>query len=425
MDRKSAEDGVDPTRRYANWEQARAGFSDERHVAGRPGGAAFRNLLEQPFNQHASTYTQAFTQHVHTVLLVAALDSAINAARASGGTPPAYPGLANWDRGAPETFINSQKGAMNTGSGLYPRSRGQVIAMIFNSSMERPAAVTFLDELVGAGLSAASSPFHAMLSQQAVVDLVIAKANSLNSDETFVAAFAAAGRTLTATQAAGTVNAGDQLTLERVRGAALAADTAIFTQAIYNALTASANFMAAAAAFGMTTADIRIGAAGVAQMIMDHIKSRPLFFVRPTDIPRDVPQNVPYVRVRQTETGTIAVAPALYGTIAADIVDFLNLNDTQIHHVLPLYLGGGHELPSLAVIFGGSGAGGTPHQMLHSVIDAIDIRTYITTNVPRLTLRVEDLARHYREFNILIGVLRADGQIEWDDTGKRLEMPGS
>ena len=45
LDRKAQEDDVDPTRRYANWQQAQAGFTDERHVAGRPGGAAFRTLL--------------------------------------------------------------------------------------------------------------------------------------------------------------------------------------------------------------------------------------------------------------------------------------------------------------------------------------------------------------------------------------------
>lgn len=422
LDRKAQEDDVDPTRRYANWQQAQAGFTDERHVAGRPGGAAFRTLLEQPFNQHTSTYTREFAAYVQSTLLVEALDRAITAARAGGATAPTYAGLANWDRGPTATFINSQKGDMNTGTGLYPRSRGQIIAMIFNASMERPAAATFLDELVGAGLNASSSPFHPMLSQQHVVDLVIAAANRLNSDETFVAAFAAAGRTLTATKTAGSVNAGDQLTLEGIRGAALAADTAIFTRAIYTALQASTNFIAAATAFGMTTSNIRAAAAAIASMIMDHIKTRPLFFVRPTDIPRDVPQNVPYVRVRQATTGSIAVAPALYGNLAADIVNFLNLNNTQIHHVLPLYLGGGHELENLAVIFGGSSASGTPHQMLHAVIDTIDISSYVATSAPRLTLRVEDLARHYREFNILIGILRSDGQIEWDDTGQRLEM---
>ncbi len=422
LDRKAQEDGVDPTRRYTNWQQAQAGFNDERHVAGRPGGAAFRTLLEQPFNLQSSTYTQEFGQYVQSTLLVGALDQAIVAARAGGATPATYAGLANWDRGPTATFINSQKGDMNVGSGLYPRSRGQIIAMIFNASMERPAAATFLDELVAAGLNASSSPFHPMLSQQHVVDLVVAAANRLNNDETFVAAFAAAGRTLTATKTAGTLNAGDQLTLAGIRGAALAADTAIFTQAIYNAFNASTNFIHAATASGMTTANIRAAAAALASMIMDHIKSRPLFFVRPTDIPRDVPQNVPYVRVRQATTGSIAVAPALYGNLAAEIVTFLNLSTTQIHHVLPLYLGGGHELENLAVIFGGSSAAGTPHQMLHAVIDSIDISSYVATSAPRLTLRVEDLARHYREFNILIGILRSDGQIEWDDTGQRLEM---
>ncbi len=425
MDRKAAEDGVDSTRRYANWEQAYAGFTDERHVGGRPGGAAFRTLLEAPFNQHTSTYTAGFARHVHTSLLVTPLQSAITAAGVSSSTPPTYPGLSNWDRGAPETFINSQKGAMNTASGLYPRSRGQVIAMIFNASMERPAAATFLDELVAAGLSATSSPFHAMLSQQAVVDLVHYVANMMNPNPTFVAAFAAAGRAITATKTSGSVNAGDQLTLERIRGLALSSDTAIFTQAIYNALNASSNFMTAAVAFGMSASSIRAAAAALADMIMNNIKTKPLFFVRPTDIPRDVPQNVPYVRVKQATTGTIAVAPALYGNIAGDIVTFLNLNDTQIHHVLPLYLGGGHEIQSLAVIFGGSSAAGTPHQMLHEVIDRIDISSYVGENAGTVTLRVEDLARHYREFNILIGALHTDGSIEWDDTGQRLQLPGT
>ena len=48
-----------------------------------------------------------------------ALDQAITAARVGGATPATYAGLANWDRGPTATFINSQKGDMNTGAGLY------------------------------------------------------------------------------------------------------------------------------------------------------------------------------------------------------------------------------------------------------------------------------------------------------------------
>jgi hypothetical protein len=162
--------------------------------------------------------------------------------------------------------------------------------------------------------------------------------------------------------------------------------------------------------------------------MVSRIRTIPLYLVRPTDIPRDVPQSVPYVVVRPVRAGstqTVAVAPALYEGIARESVRALDLADTQIHHALPIYAGGGHDEFSLAVVYGGASSAGSPHNMLHSVIDNLQIAPFLNTNAARVSLRVEDLYRHYRaDLVVLIGTLYTDGRIEWQETGRRIEPPG-
>lgn len=390
------------------------------------GGPAFQALLREPFNIQQSPYTEPFTRYVTDNLLVGALRGALDEA---GRNPQSrYAELAGRDI-TPDTFVQAQKPLMNQGQPPFTRSLAAVRTLIYDGSSQPAARQIFLDELVARARDASSSPFNALLSQADIVNLVREQAGRLSGDS-WVAVFAAAGRAIRAERTNGLVDAGEHLTLEHLMGREGNADSATvtqtFSQQIYRALTASAAFMAEFS--GSPVSEIQGVADYLARATVSRISRVPLYLVRPTDIPRDVPQTVPYVVVRPVSPGstqTIAVAPALYEGIARETAQALGLAETQIHHALPLYAGGGHDAFSLAVVFGGASSPGSPHNMLHSVIDNLQIAPFLNTSAARVSLRVEDLYRHYRaDLVVLIGTLYVDGRIEWQETDRRIAPPG-
>ena len=111
----------------------------------------------------------------------------------------------------------------------------------------------------------------------------------------------------------------------------------------------------------------------------------------------------------------------------------------QVHHFLPLYLGGTHEQGNLMQAEGHAAkdevesedpqakparVAVTAHAKLHEMIDTTSIADFLEqdTAVPRVTLSWRSLASAFPmdSLNILIGELGPRGAIKYTDTERRL-----
>jgi hypothetical protein len=90
--------------------------------------------------------------------------------------------------------------------------------------------------------------------------------------------------------------------------------------------------------------------------------------------------------------------------------------DGQIHHAVPLYLAGGSDEANLVRAVGDAKIAETAHGALHEMIDRLEITQY-ADNL-KVSLRAQDLQQEFPEdvLKIMIGVVWADGNIDYEET---------
>jgi len=149
-----------------------------------------------------------------------------------------------------------------------------------------------------------------------------------------------------------------------------------------------------------------------ASAVVDHVADIELYFIRPTEIPRSL-RSGPHVRVNPDESRS----RALYHGIARDS-DYSAVRELggQLHHALPLYMGGGHEQDSLIQAEGMARIASSAHGMLHNMIDEQDVSEFLGEE--EVTLEWADLAETYDPDGLMVvlGTLFTDGHIEYDET---------
>jgi hypothetical protein len=144
--------------------------------------------------------------------------------------------------------------------------------------------------------------------------------------------------------------------------------------------------------------------------------SKDLYFVSHTDLPRRLSEHS-LVRVR-ADLNRSEVYEQLYSQV---FEAFKNEKKRemlgQIHHLIPLYLGGGHDPQNLEKAIGNAKTPGTAHQILHDVIDQTQVEIWIEDQQKSTTLSWSDLAKQIpkRARRILIGILFKGGSIEYDE----------
>jgi hypothetical protein len=150
-----------------------------------------------------------------------------------------------------------------------------------------------------------------------------------------------------------------------------------------------------------------------AQMV-NAIKTKEVCFIKPTDMPRYVPGgdlvvvNDPKVK-----------SEALYQGVAEKAgKGFLEKMEGELHHVIPLYLGGGNEATSLVWASGTVSSGA--HGALHAFINTTKISKWLSTNPNKPTLKYWDIAAQFpgKILDVLIGVLNDDGSIKYKTAKK-------
>jgi hypothetical protein len=232
------------------------------------------------------------------------------------------------------------------------------------------------------------------------VDVTTALANAAPTDAKWAAMFATAGKRLMQAPPEGGDPIG--LTLSSVLGARMT----LFEAAMRTAITQTINAPANAAAVRQrrwTPEQVATEAAARTGQIVAAIKDQPLYFIRPTSLPRNVASGE-LVRINAQQTR----AEALYHGIAeASDQALLNEFDGQLHHVIPLYLGGGHAEGSLVQAEGMARIETDAHGILHNFIDNTVVANMIGAQ-PHTPLEWNALAQAFpgKALDLLIGELQ-------------------
>lgn len=156
----------------------------------------------------------------------------------------------------------------------------------------------------------------------------------------------------------------------------------------------------------------------------------PLFLVTPTDIPRRLQVGKEgYVRVNPG----YSISPRLYQAIAEANKEKVRLKyEGQIHHIVPVYLGGSHKVANLLRAKGDARAAeASVHKKLHELIEEVSLTVFARQVVEKEmaqkgpqrvdldSLKPQELKRKIEEtagLRLLIGTLFADGDIEYVET---------
>lgn len=172
--------------------------------------------------------------------------------------------------------------------------------------------------------------------------------------------------------------------------------------------------------------DIELEITSAAPTIAESMANKPLIFVKGTGIPRNVKaKNQPFVNVNPNlESMGTSKSQALYHGVLEKAEGTLNsvlkkgLGDAQIHHLMPLYLGGTHHIENLLTLFGMARIESTAHGMMHKVIDETRIDAYLETD-REITLENSSVSSYFSDdkLDILIGLLKTNGSIEYRKSG--------
>ncbi len=159
-------------------------------------------------------------------------------------------------------------------------------------------------------------------------------------------------------------------------------------------------------------------AEGIVSNVLGSIRHHKLAYVDHTKIPRTVPQSSDYVKTREGAK----ISPALYGAIASEAENEASHKlGEEVHHVLPLYLGGSHVEGNLLSVIGKASqdVAQSAHAALHRLIDGVSITGLMEDNVETLSYR--DLSRAFAKEpeSILIGTLHLLGDITYQTLRKK------
>jgi len=158
------------------------------------------------------------------------------------------------------------------------------------------------------------------------------------------------------------------------------------------------------------------------QTMINNLQGKELHFVPWTGIPRDLTiGNRNYIKGNTSLKNkkyreTFKNAPkAIAGNLQKVI------KDNQIHHNLPLYLGGGSEFTALTLVTGKAWDKNTIHGKLHKMINKEDIAAklgYDKSSKISVTLDRASLLKHYNRDRlvILVGSVLLDGQIIYKES---------
>ena len=142
---------------------------------------------------------------------------------------------------------------------------------------------------------------------------------------------------------------GDQLTFEKIwahTDGSEDEDRERVAKAVTHTLNSDPKYIEHLKGKGMTPGS---AATKITKLILDRLRSKPLTFIKGTSVPRKLKKGGDHIHVRD---GAV-ISKALYGKIAATAEhSALNKLKGEIHHVLPLYLGGGNEADNLVVVEG-------------------------------------------------------------------------
>jgi hypothetical protein len=151
----------------------------------------------------------------------------------------------------------------------------------------------------------------------------------------------------------------------------------------------------------------------IARDLVNHLGQKELYFVKHTDIPRNFVTGEHLIR-----NPDFSVNQAKYTTIAAKAQEkALSALSGEIHHIVPLYLGGGSEAASLMAAEGGAGIAGSAHNAMHEFID--DLKIGKTLGVKNAyTLDWQSLGGTFPDdtLKIIIGTVKQDGSITYKET---------
>ncbi len=190
---------------------------------------------------------------------------------------------------------------------------------------------------------------------------------------------------------------------------------------------------------GITKTELNNQIKNVAEKVMTYLTDKSLMFITPTGIPRDVSQKKKGTKYNFVKVNTqlrklgASKSKSLYakivengdGVLYSILRDALKAEDIefQVHHAHPMYLGGEHIVDNLLTLFGYAGRPFEPHGMLHELIDEMDIKKFLNTNYPTMTLDNTLLSKHFdsEKLKILIGTLKTDGTITYKETNLKLK----
>ncbi|WP_428268721.1 hypothetical protein [Haliangium sp.] len=148
-------------------------------------------------------------------------------------------------------------------------------------------------------------------------------------------------------------------------------------------------------------------------------ENQELYFVHSTSIPRNLASGAHVIK-----NGDVAVSPSLYQQIAASSNEkLLSQLSGQIHHFVPLYLGGSHEVGNLIRTEGDARVKDTAtrvtaHALLHQLIDEMGVKVWLNGRIQETTLKWQDLASTFNDDDlvILIGTLMKAGSISYQES---------
>lgn len=149
-----------------------------------------------------------------------------------------------------------------------------------------------------------------------------------------------------------------------------------------------------------------------AEKIVNDMVDVKLQIIGPTAYPRSVKKG-PLVRCNPEAERT---SQALYHSIAKNSQDpMLSELAGQLHHIIPLYLGGSHREDNLMRAEGLAKVAGTAHGIMHELLDSTSIAKFLGQADNDITLKWSDLAKILdpQSTFVYIGELVADGRISY------------
>ncbi|MFN8394617.1 MAG: DUF4157 domain-containing protein [Bacteroidia bacterium] len=165
----------------------------------------------------------------------------------------------------------------------------------------------------------------------------------------------------------------------------------------------------------------------ISTKIANHTAKRPLFTVTPTEIPRNLKGASSSELV---QVNSHSISPSLYSQIAENHNQEINVKfDGEIHHIVPLYLGGGHNLYNLLAAQGSArlpdnvAITTSVHAILHDRIDKAKIAAFLQDSLADAkisanfeALSPSDITNMMKgKQNLIIGTLFRNGDIKYRD----------